>query len=144
MLSRLALGLLGTLALVSTVACNRVRVEEVRGPDGSDEWVRISCRHMDAKCYRAAARVCPSGYYFARAATPGSSEPRSSRHVQAVEVDDVEDAPRAPLASGPAPGHGARVETLPPQERWSGELYSKKSGAILVRCAASADRTASN
>ncbi|MDB4941495.1 MAG: hypothetical protein JWP97_1029 [Labilithrix sp.] len=136
--TRLVMSLFGTLALVTTAACNRVRVEEVRGPDGSDAWVRISCRHMDQKCYRAAAQVCPSGYYFANAASPGAP---AGRHVQAVEVADEEDAPRA---GGPAPKAGVNVQTLPPQERWGGDMYSRRRGAILVRCAAPREGTAAN
>lgn len=128
---RLLTTLLGTLALVATAACNRVRVEEVRGPDGSDAWVRISCRHMDKKCYRQAALLCPSGYYFADAAGP-----RHPAH-RAADADEA-------LASGPTPGAGAPVRTLPPQERWSGDMYSRRSGAILVRCASPRDATASN
>ena len=129
--SRSLLGL-AVLALValSAVACNRVRVEDVRGPDGG-EWVRISCKHMDQKCFRTAATMCPSGYYFADSAGPAPA--------QAREVDGDDEA--SVRASAPQPRAGVNAKTLPPQERWSSRMYSKKSGAILVQCATA---TASN
>jgi hypothetical protein len=118
------------LVALSAMACNRVRVEDVRGPDGG-EWVRISCKHMDKRCFRAAANICPSGYYFADSAGPAPV------HTRTVDADGEETA----RASGPQPRPGVNVKTLPPQERWSSRMYSKKSGAILVQCAAT---TASN
>ena len=116
---------------LSAVACNRVHVEAVRGPDGSDEWQSISCTHMDKKCFRTAATMCPSGYYFADSAGPAPA--------QAREVDGDDEA--SVRASAPQPRAGVNAKTLPPQERWSSRMYSKKSGAILVQCATA---TASN
>lgn len=112
------------LVALSAVACNRVRVEDVRGPDGG-EWVRISCKHMDKKCFRTAASLCPSGYYFADSAGPAPSPAR--------EIDGDDEA--SVRASAPHPRAGVNAKTLPPQERWSSRMYSKKSGAILVQCA---------
>ncbi len=111
------------LAAVSGMACNRVHVEDVRGPDGSD-WAAVSCRHMDKKCFRAAAAMCPTGYYFANAAGPSRRE---------------ELAASPPVA--PQPRAGINAQTLPPQERWDSGMYSRKGGTILVKCAAA---TASN
>lgn len=107
------------LGAILLAACNHVRVEEVRGPDG--EWARISCRHMDRRCFDTAARMCPSGYYLA--------SPEGALPVHMRQVGEVEE-PRAD------------VKTLPPQESWSREMYSWNSGVILVRCAG--ERTASN
>ncbi|CAN5842554.1 hypothetical protein BH11MYX4_BH11MYX4_65950 [soil metagenome] len=129
--SILGLVLLGAVAL-SSVACNRVRVEDVRGPDGG-EWTRISCKHMDKRCFRVAASMCPSGYYFADSAGPAPA------HARSVDADDEESV----RAAAPAPRAGVNTKTLPPQERWSSRMYSKKSGAILVQCA-TATATASN
>ena len=119
--SFLGFALVALVALTGT-ACNRVHVEEVRGPDGGD-WAAVSCRHMDKKCFRVAASMCPGGYYFANA-----SGPTSEGHVIAS-------------SSGPQPNAGVNVKVLPPQERWSSGMYSKKGGTILVKCAPT---TASN
>ena len=116
----------------SAVACNRVRVEDVRGPDGG-EWTRVSCRHMDQRCFKVAASLCPGGYYFANSAGPAPA------HARSVDADDEESV----RASAPQPRAGVNAKTLPPQERWSPRMYSKKSGAILVQCATSTN-TASN
>ena len=121
--SSLGLVLVALIALAGT-ACNRVHVEDVRGPDGAD-WVRISCRRMDKKCFRAAANLCPSGYYFADSAGPA---PAGARDVDADDEASVR-------ASAPPPRVGVNAKTLPPQERWSSRMYSRKSGAILVQCA---------
>ena len=120
---------LGTAILVATVACNRIHVEDVKGPDGG-EWVRISCRHMDRRCYQTASRMCPSGFYFADSAGVAPT------HTRKVSEDDA-------VASAPTPQAGVNTRTLPPQESWSGDMYSRKSGAILVRCA-TGEQTASN
>jgi hypothetical protein len=116
--------LLGLLALGSA-ACNRVRVDDVRGPDQTD-WKRISCRRMDKKCYRAAAQLCPNGYYFAKAA--GSAPMRSSS-------EDDDGAPSGRAAAAPHPRAGVNATTLPPQERWGDGMYSRRGGTILVQCA---------
>jgi hypothetical protein len=111
------------LVALSGMACNRVRVEDVRGPDGGD-WVQISCKHMDKKCFRTAASICPSGYYFADSAGPARAHD--------VDADD-EGSVRV---TAPQPRAGVNAKTLAPQERWGSRMYSKKSGAILVQCAA--------
>lgn len=113
---------------LSAVACNRVHVEAVRGPDGSDEWQSISCTHMDKKCFRTAAALCPNGYYFARSAgpLPGSSRPSS---------DDDGFARAASGPTAPSPQAGVNTRTLPPQERWGETMYTRKGGTILVQCA---------
>lgn len=61
LVARLLPAVLAALAL-STVACGRVHVDDARGPDGSNEWKSISCRHMDKRCFRTAAELCPNGY----------------------------------------------------------------------------------
>jgi hypothetical protein len=127
--SVLGLAFVGMVALAS-VACNRVRVEEVRGPDGG-EWTRIACKHMDQRCFKVAATICPGGYYFASSAGPAPA------HAREVDADDEETV----RATAPQPRAGVNAKTLPPQERWSPRMYSKKSGAILVQCATA---TASN
>ena len=127
--SLLGFAVVAAVAL-SAVACNRVRVEDVRGPDGG-EWTRISCRHMDRRCFRVAASMCPTGYYFADSAGPAPA------HARSVDADDEESV----RAAAPPPRAGVNAKTLPPQERWSSRMYSRKSGAILVQCATT---TASN
>ena len=134
--SRLVTLALGTTLLAATVACNRVRVEDVKGPDGGD-WVRISCRHMDRRCYQVASRMCPSGYYFA-----GSAGVAPVVRAREVSEDSDEDGEPTPVTPAPTPQAGVNTTTLPPQESWSHDMYSRKSGAILVRCAG--ERTASN
>jgi hypothetical protein len=39
--------------------------ERVRGPDGTDDWFNISCRHSESNCYAKAGEVCPGGYVIA-------------------------------------------------------------------------------
>jgi hypothetical protein len=117
--SLLAAFAFAALAL-STVACNRVHVDDVRGPDGSNEWKSISCRHMDKKCFRTAEQLCPNGYYFARAAGPLPAEAGEGA------------AATSSRAPSPQPGN---VKTLPPQERWGSGMYSRRGGTILVQCA---------
>ncbi len=127
--SSLAALAFGALAL-STVACGRVRVDDARGPDGSNEWKSISCRHMDKRCYRKAAEICPNGYYFARAAGAISAP------VAAAEPGDEEaNASSDPRAAAPPPRAGVNAKTLPPQERWGSGMYSRHGGTILVQCA---------
>ena len=113
---------------LSAVACNRVHVEPVRGPDGSNEWQAISCTHMDRKCFRTAASLCPNGYYFARGAgaRPGAAQASS---------DDDGFARAASGPTAPAPQAGVNTRTLPPQERWGESMYTRKGGTILVQCA---------
>jgi hypothetical protein len=129
LLTVLGSALFGVLAL-SSVACNRVRVDDVRGPDGGD-WKKLSCRHMDEKCYRTAAVLCPNGYYFARAAGPA---PAVGPAVHDVDGDD--ESASAPRASGAQPKAGVNAKTLPPQEKWGRGMYSSQRGSILVQCAA--------
>jgi hypothetical protein len=95
---------------VTSLACGtRVKVADVRGPDGGD-WKKLSCSRMNEKCFKAAERMCPNGYVFAREHDPA-----------------------------PASADG-KVTTLPPQEEWGGEMYSKKPGKLLVRCSTSAPK----
>lgn len=127
-LPRLAAPAFVALFALSTVACNRVRVDDVRGPDATD-WKRISCRRMDKKCYRAAAQLCPNGYYFAKAAGPVAAP---TAYVD--EDGDVLAAP-SPRLPSPRPRVGVNAQQLPPQERWDAGMYSRKGGTILVQCA---------
>jgi len=123
-----AVVLFGTM----TFACNRVRVDEVRGPDG-DAWMKISCRRMDQRCYKTALAMCPNGYYFTRVGS-GAVLPAPKNVDDAGDDDD--DAPVA------VPQRGRNVTKLPPQSQWDRSMYSAHRGAILVRCAgatASAD-----
>ncbi len=113
---------------LSAVACNRVHVEPVRGPDGSNEWQSISCTHMDKKCFRTAASLCPNGYYFARSAGPLPGSAQAS-----ADDDGFTRAASGPMA--PSPQAGVNTRTLAPQERWGETMYTRKSGTILVQCA---------
>jgi hypothetical protein len=117
------------LVALSAVACNRVRVEPVRGPDGSNEWQSISCTHMDKKCFRTAASLCPNGYYFARSAGPLPGAARAD------EDDDGAASASRQVATAPSPQAGVNTRTLPPQERWDSSMYTRKRGTILVQCA---------
>jgi len=123
--SVLGFALVALLGL-SSAACNRVRVEDARGPDHTD-WKRISCSRMDKKCFKAAAELCPNGYYFAKES--GSVPAAADTH--AVHIDEDGEPVKA---SGARPA-GTNVTTLPPQERWSNGMYSRKRGSILVQCA---------
>ena len=116
------------LVALSAVACNRVHVEPVRGPDGSNEWQAISCTHMDRKCFRTAAAICPNGYYFARGAGPRPGSAQASS-----DDDGFARAATGPTAAAPKAGFNTR--TLPPQERWGDSMYTRKGGTILVQCA---------
>ncbi len=125
----LGTALLALLAL-SSVACNRVRVEPVRGPDGSNEWQSVSCTHMNKKCFRTAEALCPNGYYFARSAGPlPGSAPAGD------DDDHGWTSPGRATAVAPAPQAGVNTRTLPPQERWDSSMYTRKGGTILVQCA---------
>jgi hypothetical protein len=50
---------------LASVACTRVKVQDVRDADGRD-WKAISCSRVNAKCFKAAQRMCPNGYVFTR------------------------------------------------------------------------------
>ena len=127
LVSRLLPAVFAVLAL-STVACGRVHVDDARGPDGSNEWKSISCRHMDKRCFRTAAELCPNGYYFARGAGAISAPA-----AEAASEDGV--VTSGPRASAPPPQAGVNAKTLPPQERWGSGMYSRRGGTILVQCA---------
>ena len=129
MLARLLPALLAALAL-STVACGRVHVDDARGPDGSNEWKSISCRHMDKRCFRTAAELCPNGYYFARGAGAVSA-PAPAADDTSEDAAVSSDA----RAAAPHPRAGVNARTLPPQERWGSGMYSRRGGTILVQCA---------
>ena len=124
----LAFAFFALLAL-SGLACHRVVVDDVRGPDGGD-WKRISCRRMDKRCYREAAQLCPNGYYFATAAGPAPA----AAPMNDEEAEDEASSPRG-RSSAPHPQAGVNAKTLPPQERWSSGMYSRHGGSILVQCA---------
>jgi hypothetical protein len=116
---------------LSAVACNHVRVEPVRGPDGSSEWQSISCTHMDKKCFRTAEALCPNGYYFARSAGPLPGAARGADD----DVDDRAHAAGREVATAPSPQAGVNTRTLPPQDRWGSSMYTRRGGTILVQCA---------
>lgn len=107
---------LGSLALL---ACNRARPPREAGPYGPD-WALISCKHMDARCFKLAEARCPAGYYFTKvddAAARPSAEP----------VTDAKGSPGASSAD-------AAPRRLPPQSEWGNEMYSRGRGSILVKC----------
>ncbi|MBS2013874.1 MAG: hypothetical protein JST00_13375 [Deltaproteobacteria bacterium] len=120
--SILVVSLLATL----TFACNRVRVDDVRGPDGSG-WKRISCKHMDPRCYSTAQRMCPNGYFMTYA---DGESPAAANAEAAGEVEP---------GAAAAPEVGKNVKQLPPQSRWSHGMYSWSRGTILVKCAGAND-----
>ena len=120
------------LIALSSAACHRVVVDDVRGPDGGD-WKRISCNHLDKRCFRTAAELCPNGYYFAKAEGPSPEVVVTSRsHDGALETTETASDPKF---TQPHPQTGVNVKTLPPQETWDSEMYSRKGGTILVQCA---------
>lgn len=123
------LGLFG----LSALACNRVRVDGVLGPDGQ-EWQRISCRHMDPRCYQTAQRMCPNGYFMTYEGHAGEPLVGSAARTDegSVESDNTPAAPPRP---------GENVTKLPPQSQWSRDMYSRSKGAILVRCASGRDHS---
>lgn len=144
---------LRSLALVvlfgsMTFACHRVRVDEVRGPDGG-EWKRLQCKHMDQRCYKVAQQMCPNGYYFTYADAKGNVVRRhdgvtasggaSDRDGDGIADDASDHAPPA----APAPQSG-NVKVLPPQNQWGKDMYSWHKGTILVKCASRAENRASN
>jgi hypothetical protein len=129
--SRRLPAVLAALAALATVACGRVHVDDARGPDGSNEWKSISCRHMDKHCFRTAAALCPNGYYFARGAG-AIAPPREEASEASREDGAISSEPRA---SAPPPHAGVNAKTLPPQERWGSGMYSRRGGTILVQCA---------
>jgi hypothetical protein len=107
-----------------SLACTRVKVEDVRGPGGGGGWKAISCSRMNAKCFKTAERMCPNGYVFARG---HEGSPKSV-------------AKTAPPAAPESAPESARVTTLPAQDEWGGDMYSRKPGTILVQCASSPTR----
>ena len=54
---------IAVLAL-GVVSCG-ASVTRVRGPDGSDDWLVITCHGSNADCYQAAGEECPDGYQVA-------------------------------------------------------------------------------
>lgn len=136
------LGSILTVALFASLSagsfgCNRVRVDDVRGPDGND-WKRVSCRHMDQRCFKTAAVMCPSGYYFTRADAPGAVHEAPAPAASSDSDDDGATA-SAPAAAAP-PEVGKNAKPLPPQNQWDRGMYSHKRGTILVKCAAATAR----
>jgi hypothetical protein len=132
--SRLLAVAFAALAL-STVACGRVHVDDARGPDGSNDWKSISCRHMDKRCYRKAAEICPNGYYFARGAGAISAPIAAAAPTDEAGEEGAGAVSGGPGAVAPRPQAGVNARTLPPQERWGSGMYSRHGGTILVQCA---------
>jgi hypothetical protein len=131
LVARLLPAVLAAVAL-STLACGRVHVDDARGPDGSNEWKSISCHHMDKRCFRTAAELCPNGYYFARGAGAVSTPAPASDDTS---DDDAVGSDARAHAVAPHPRAGVNAKTLPPQERWGSGMYSRRGGTILVQCA---------
>lgn len=59
----LVLSFLGSMS----VACTRVKVENVKSGPAAGEWKAITCSRMNEKCFKTAEKLCPNGYVFARA-----------------------------------------------------------------------------
>jgi hypothetical protein len=53
----------------------------VRGPDGKDNWVAITCKDSQGACFAEAGRVCPGGYDLAD--SEGHVGQSSSSYAQA-------------------------------------------------------------
>jgi hypothetical protein len=114
----LVVGVLGVLS----AGCHgraRVQVHNTHGPDGAADWKRISCTHMDKRCFSAARAMCPNGYYFTRDDSTTSTNKRSA----------------SSKTSQPSPRRGVNAKTLPPEEKWGHEMYSSEPGTLVVRCA---------
>lgn len=60
MMRRIALAMLVFCACRSTVQSARVR-----GPDGEDNWVAITCKGSQMRCVQRAGEACPRGYVVA-------------------------------------------------------------------------------
>lgn len=119
MLRSLVLLLLGVSAAALAGCHNHVTVQSASSADGGDGWKRISCARLDKKCFSVAKAICPEGYTFAKVAGRKPIPP----------MDE-------PLHAEPPSPVESRVLTLPPQERWSSAMYSRKPGTLLVRCGA--------
>jgi hypothetical protein len=117
---------------LSSMGCHRVVVDDVRGPDGAD-WKRVSCNHMDKRCFREAAQMCPNGYYFAKTSSP-APEVIDAPHSAGHDGEDLQWSSGNRISSAPDP-KSSNVKTLPPQETWGDGMYSRKGGTILVKCA---------
>jgi hypothetical protein len=107
------------LGLASTGCGPRVKVSDARGPDGSNDWKRITCKRMDKKCFSAARALCPNGYIFTKSGASVSS--------------------RANTLSSQG---GVGVKTLPHESEWGTAMYSKKPGTLMVLCAESSNAVA--
>jgi len=120
-MTRLSFALLLAGSAILTAACGRPQVHAVRGPDGSGDWMLLTCRHMDKRCFRSAESMCQGGYYF----TPAADAP------------SVAESNRTPAVVTHSSELGRDVKSLPPQQRWDSQMYSHRSGSILVKCSAS-------
>jgi hypothetical protein len=131
----LVVALFGSMAF----ACNRVRVDDVRGPDGN-EWKRISCRHMDPRCYNTAHRMCPNGYFMTYADAAGAPVREAPVAVTAEASEEASTSESITPGAAPPPQVGKNAKELPPQNQWSHGMYSWSRGTILVKCADSVAR----
>jgi hypothetical protein len=52
-----------SLALAACVS----HAAHIRGPDGEDNWVSITCKRSQANCIERAGEECPNGYTVADA-----------------------------------------------------------------------------
>jgi hypothetical protein len=43
-------------------ACSSTGARHVRGPDGQENWVVITCKDSQANCYERAGQECTKGY----------------------------------------------------------------------------------
>jgi hypothetical protein len=74
------------------VSAGCAHVDRVRGPDGSDNWLAVSCTGSRTHCYQAAANECPSGYIVADSAsgsTVAGSVTNGTGYVSSVEHGDL-------------------------------------------------------
>jgi hypothetical protein len=53
-----------TCGLLVTVvaACSTTTAKHVRGPDGRDDWVVITCKGSEGNCFERAGQECTKGY----------------------------------------------------------------------------------
>jgi hypothetical protein len=76
------------VGLVALTACGgpSVTSTRIRGPDGTDNWVAITCPGSQMACYARAGEVCPAGYEqasssLARGNVSGGVASSSSAHA---------------------------------------------------------------
>jgi hypothetical protein len=87
---------------VAVASC--VHVDHVRGPDGKDDWLAVSCSGTRTNCYQAAADECPHGYVIADSA--GGSTTYVSATKNAMFVSSTEHGDLLIKCKTPSAGEG--------------------------------------